>query len=117
MRFRRSQLYHTQTHKKTPLICFQKKKKKKKVDAAMGALTSDAEVGVLCDACDHLAVVLGKLPSLASSRRATPVLRSLFRFLDMKDPRLLLKLVRLVLMVWTYDLSYLLFFYLQCCYS
>ncbi len=71
----------------------------------MGALTSDADIDVLCDACDHLAVVLGKLPSPASSRRATPVLRSLFRFLDMKDPRLLLKLVRLVLMVLAGDIA------------
>ncbi len=65
----------------------------------MATLDPDADPAALCVVVDRLAAMLAALPGPPPPRRATPVLRSLFRFLDLRDALLLLKLVRVVLLV------------------
>lgn len=71
------------------------------VDAEVAALDPDGDPAALCVVVDRLATMLSGLPAPPPARRATPVLRSLFRFLDLRDPLLLLKLVRVVLLLTT----------------
>ena len=69
------------------------------VSTAMAGLDPEGELETLRSACDQLYDLFASLDAQPSARKTAPVLRNLFRLLDMKDTLLLLKLVRVILTV------------------
>jgi hypothetical protein len=60
-----------------------------------------ADLEAMYGVCARLSAQLAAKP-LVGGRRKSLALRSLFRMLDMKDSRLLVKVSRVVLQVWSY---------------